>query len=298
MRIAFTILLIGSLAGFEIQEDKPVATKPATGAITGRITPANKVAQIYAISRVTGKRYSPTRFDRKSGKFRFDNLPGDASYDIAIITDKGERIEGIDLSWFEARLIRLAKIRRKQLGLPPEPKRNFTRTDADELLRYVKDLKDFMDTRRVIYLKSDGRRATMLVEVMRTKPFHSRKGDEIIWRMELWYFRFRYGGWERVANVHRVLERQRISRSRWQKITLVYYPELSVYVDQNGNSKTVNFIIHDRFDPARGRIAETAPLQKAEPIIIGLAQPETTTHPTKSSKPRTSTTPPPIQLCR
>ncbi len=273
-----TILLtVAVVSAIDIREDPPVASRPARGDVTGRIKPADKVEKLYAVSRVTGKKYKPSRFDKKTGDFRFRNLPGDATYDIGIVTKDSERIEGIDLSWHEARMLRLAAIRRKQLKLPAEQKREFTKKDADELIKYVKDLKDFCDVRRVLYIKGTGLRATMLAETMRVREFHAQRGDEVIWRMELWYFRYRYGGWERMGNVERLLERRRIQSSEWKAVTLVYYPALSVYVDEKGRSGPVKFTIPDRLDLARGRIAGTNPIQKTKPIIIGLAA---TTRPT------------------
>ncbi|MHC4718212.1 MAG: hypothetical protein ACYS5V_14665 [Planctomycetota bacterium] len=270
--LLIAILLAGCVlaAGDDIWEDPPVATRPAGGDVAGQITPAAKIQRLTAVSRATGKRYRPTRFDRKTGTFLFKGLPGDAAYDICIRTTGGADIEGIDLSWHEARMLRLAAIRRRQLGLKPEPPHRFGKADVAELVRYVADLKDFADVRRPLYIRGLGRRATMLVEVMRTRAFHARRGDEVIWRTELWYFRYHYGGWERVANVERVLERHRIPASQWRAITKVYYPQLTARIDQNGKSKPVKFEIPKTLDPARGRIAGTPPVQDTRPIVLGV----------------------------
>ncbi len=264
-------------AGQEIREDPPLATQPVRGIVSGTIGPAAKVRDLSAVSRVTGKRYQPARFDRQTGSFRFEELPGDASYDLCVATRDGARIEGIDLSWHEARLLRLVELRRKQLALPPPRPHVFTRADAEELLRYVKDLKDFTDVRRVLYLCGDGPRAVMLVEAMRVRDFYAKQADQLIWRTELWYFQYQYGGWERVANVERVLERERISAAKWRTITLVYYPQLSVYVDEQGRSQPVDFRIPEPLEPARGRIAGTEPAQATKPILLGI--PEATGEP-------------------
>ncbi len=283
-RALTTILLVAvAVSAGKINEDPPVASRPVSGDVAGRISPPAEVGEIYAVSRAAGERYKPSRFDKKSGEFHFENLPGDATYDIGVVTTRGARIEGIDLFWHEARMLRLADIRREQLKLPAEQKREFIAEDADEMLKYVKDLKDFCDVRRALYINSDGLRATMLVEVMRTSPFHAQRGDEVIWRTELWYFQYCYGGWERVANVERVLERRRIQASEWKDITLVYYPALSVFVNEKGGSEPVNFTIPDRLDGARGRLAGTDPVQKTRPIIIGLTA--TTRPTTQASRP-------------
>jgi len=258
-----------------IREDPPVASAPKPGRVTGTIAPAGAVAKLYAVSRATGKRYGPSAFDRKSGRFAFKNMPGDAAYDVGVITHDGRRIEGIDLSWHEARWLRLAAIRRKQLKVPPAQTHRFSRADAVELLKYVRDLKDFTDVRRALYLRGEGVHATMLVEVMRVRDFYARRGEELIWRTELWYFKYQHGGWERVANVERVLERHRIPAAKWQAITLVYYPALTAWVDEAGRSKPIKFTIPRDLDRARGRLADTEPAQETQPILLGLPEPKT-----------------------
>ena len=258
MRRALWILIavggcLAAGAGLDgVREDPPVASRPKAGDVTGRIGPAGRIGRLGAVCRATGKRYTPTSFDAATGRFVFKALPGDATYDLTVVTKAGQRIEGIDLSWHEARLLRLAAIRRRQLKLPSEPAHTFRRADADELIAYVRRLRDFANVRRTLYVKGHGPRATMLVEVMRTRAFHAQRGAEVIWRTELWYFRWRYGGWERQPHVERVLERHRIPRARWRGITLVYYPRLSAQVDEQGRSRAIEFEIPKALDPARG----------------------------------------------
>lgn len=254
----------------EVREDAPTSSAPTSGSATVQIAPAARVKEIYALCRATGQRYKPQRTDQAAGLAIFENLPGDAHYDIGVATTDGWQVEGIDLSWHEDRLLRLAGKRRVELGLSPETSHEFSRADADELLKYVRDLKAFEDARRVLYLRGEGQRAVMLVEPMRVGDFHARQGDEIIWRTELWFFRYRYGGWERLANVERVLERRRISAAQWQQLTVLYYPELCVYLDEHGRSQPLKWTLPEKPDPARGRLAGTPPAQNTQPTIIGL----------------------------
>jgi len=280
--ISLLALAAAAAAGvMDFPDDPPVASKPAAGDMTGTITPAGKVRRLHAVSRVTGKVYAPASYDRRSGEFRFADLAGDATYDLVVTLPDGGRIEGIDLNWHEARMLRLAQLRRKQLKLVPKRPRDFAPDDVEELLTYVKDLRDFADVRRALYVQGHGKRATMLVEVMRVRDFYARKGHQLIWRTELWYFVNRYGGWERVGNVERVLERHRIEKSAWEKITLVYDPALSVTIDEKGVSRPVKFRIPVDLDPARGRLANTPPVQKAKPIILGVTKDESSTQPAK-----------------
>jgi hypothetical protein len=63
-------------------------------------------------------------------------------------------------------------------------------------------------------LKGNHNRAVMLVTEERTSAFHSDKGDEIIWRPELWYFQNNHGGWEKVLQTDRVLRRERFTTQK------------------------------------------------------------------------------------
>lgn len=256
-----------------LREDPPLVLPPKAGDLRGTISLADRVSQLSAVSRVTGRRYLPARFDKGTGEFVFEALPGDARYDLCLTLADGRRIEGIDLDWVEARLLRLAELRRQDLGLPPQVERAFTREDAAALLKYVADLKDFTDARRVLFLHGYGARATMLVEVMRTADFYAEREDEVIWRVELWYFTYEAGGWQRQANTERVLERMRIPVAQWKTITLVYEPSLSMHVDPDGRCEPVRYKVPDMLDPAKGRLAGTEFKQDTQPALLGIGSP-------------------------
>jgi hypothetical protein len=68
-----------------------------------------------------------------------------------------------------------------------------------------------------------------LTRLIRDTNFHADKGGEVIWRIELWYFQFHYGGWEKIGQVNRVLRRERFgSADQFQAATakLRWTPEL------------------------------------------------------------------------
>jgi hypothetical protein len=266
-------------ASAPLKEDAPVAGPPKTGAISGRLSPAETIKDLRAVSRVTGKEYTPARFDKATGRFAFEALPDDARYDLVVGLADGRRIEGIDLDFIEQRLLNLAEQRRKDLGLPPEPPHTFSAADAQEILKFVADLKDFMDIRRVLYVAGQGRRATMLVELIRARDFHASKAGEVIWRVELWYFQYYSGGWQRLANQERVLRRERLPADQWRKIDVGYYPELGVYLSPQGDSRPVEFTIPEKIDPSRGRPADSDVELKTDPHILGLDSPTATSQP-------------------
>jgi len=256
-------------AKVELKEDPPPVAPPTSGDVTGTITPAGKVAKIQAVSRLTLKTYRPASFDKAAGRFRFADLPGDADYDVRVTTTDGRTIEGIDLSWIEARMIRLAALRRRQLSMPPERQETFGLDDARAILKWVDNWKDFMEIKRVLYVNGMGKRATVLVELMRTREFHAA-GGALVWRVELWYMQNEFGGWDRLANSERILHRERISPDQWRKIDLQYFPGLSAHVGPDGTSKPLHFKLPEKGDLSRGRLANTAAQCKTAPHIYGL----------------------------
>ena len=254
-----------------LTEDPPVVPPPKAGAVEGTITPAREVLDVKAVSRVTNKTYAPVSFDGITGKFLFKNLPGDAAYDLCIRTRDRRSLEGIDLGFFDDRLIRLAAKRRKQLGIPPEAPYEFLREDANSIVEYCTGLKDFMDARRVLFIRGHGRRATALIEAVRTRDFYAKSGSQIIWRIELWYFENQYGGWDQLADTARVLHRRRSPFGEIKAISLEYFPELSVRVRATGRSEPVRFKIPAKRDPSRGRVPGGTFKLKSNPHVLGLA---------------------------
>jgi hypothetical protein len=261
-----------SMPAGEIKEDAP-AQPPRHGTIKGKIRyakgGAKAIKELTAVSRVTGKRYKPDSFDKEKGAFEFKDMPGDASYDICAATEDGRQIEGIDLDFVDESLLRLADARREELKMPPDRQHEFTGEDAAALAKFVADLHDFMEIRRPLYIEGHGRRATMLVELLRTREFYS-SGDALVWRVELWYFQENYGAWERVPNQEVVLERQRIAPKEWKKIDREYYPELSAHVDRQGAAGAIEFVIPQTPDPSTGRPAGSEPELKSAPHVLGL----------------------------
>ncbi len=250
--------------------DEPLPA-PQAGNITGAITPADQVESLTLVSRKTGVTAEPTAFDATTGEFSFAELPGEAAYDLVIATTDGRSIEGIDLSFVDWRLLRLAADRREQLGVTAEEVHSFTEGDAEEILRYVRQLDDFMELLRPLYVAGHGRRATVLIELMRTREFHDSGGD-IIWRVELWYFENRSGGWSRVANQNRLLRRSRVRADAWGQIAVEYWPALSVLINADGTSEPVAFEIPAEIDPSRGRPAGSEMQLDTAPHILGITE--------------------------
>ena len=274
-----TLVLAGTVASLccgavKLVDDPTPVKPPKSGGFEGKISSQTEILSLHAVSRVTKKKYQPDSFSKKTGSFTFAKLPGDATYDLCLRLSDQREIEGIDLDFVDVRLLKLAAERRKQLGLPPDRDRQFSQADADQLLAYARDMEDFMEDQRVIYVKGFGRRATMLIEQLRLRSFVAASGEarpgKIIWRVELWYFLEQRGGWERMANQERMLRRIEDTPENWSQTHIEYYPKLSVYIDASGQGESVDFQVPAKPDPTRGRVARSDPKMKTKPYILGL----------------------------
>ena len=151
-----------------------------------------------------------------ANKATFANLQSGATYDLAIEDTSGHLLCGVDLSWCDP--------------TPADPQAEALGDDDRAAIgAIVKDIKGFANKPSVVRLVGDHDRAVELVNLVRDNGFHSNAGDEVIWRAEVWFFRWENGGWERVANQSRVLRRERFAtHAEYQKEIdrVVWTPEL------------------------------------------------------------------------
>lgn len=267
----------------------PGAEANPDGRIGGTVTPAEKVTSIVAVPRcmavtcasckrpftarantpgktitckACGKAFAvPTyeaKIDKDRGVFEITGLPADQRYDLIVETTVG-RLEGVDLAPLESEL---EKLRRKRVRANP---REFRDEDRQAIFDLITNVKQFENVVRPIYVVGHGEKATALVEKARiqdesTGKFHSEKGDEAIWRVELWYFRKWFGGWERVSNVEGVLYRRRMPRAEYDAMNWTFSDALGgIEVDSAGSSRPVTINIPASLDPNLGRVAKPKP---------------------------------------
>ncbi len=266
-----------------------LAATDKPGGISGTVAPADKAKSIVAVPRILdvtcagcGKRFAArantpggaikcrscgksfavpvyeAKVDRQQGRFQITGLTAGQRYDLIVETTAG-RIEGIDLSPLETDLERL---RRKNVTANPRAFDDEDRAAVVELITKVKQFENFV---RPLYIVGHGDKATVLLEKARiqdekTAAFHSEQGNEAIWRVEVWYFRKWYGGWERVSNVEGVLYRKRMTRSEYDAMNWVFSASLGGIVAAEGDAgKPVAIEIPDRLDPKLGRTAASKP---------------------------------------
>ena len=192
-----------------------LAAPAGDGHIRGRLLDAKNVTEVLAVDRernavITGG------FDSDTDEFRFSHLERGRRYDLIIRTAKS-RIEGVDM-----RLARQVDAASERIDDP----RPFEAEDEDEIRSLIIKPKRFMNEVEPLYVRGRDRQAVALVSLARTREFHSSKRGEVVWRVELWRFRWQFGGWERVPNVENVLYRERIKGKTWESMRVAFDPAL------------------------------------------------------------------------
>jgi hypothetical protein len=128
----------------------------------------------------------------------FANLLPATAYSVRIALADGAVLQGVDLSWHS-----------------PEAARNdagpLDDDDRKQITAIVKDVQGFENKKDILLLSGNHDRAVALVQLIRDSGFHSDKGGELIWRIELWYFKNQHGGWEKVPQTNKVLRRERFT---------------------------------------------------------------------------------------
>ncbi|MDD4892100.1 MAG: hypothetical protein PHU85_19430 [Phycisphaerae bacterium] len=245
----------GPLAPVTLLADSPTTQggdEPKLGTISGRLAPADKVKSIRCFDRAANMTY-PVRWDAAAGAFSVADLVPEKRYDLEVTAADGRRFIGVDLSYEEDALIRLA---REQIG-ETEPPAAITDDDRRQINDIVTKIDMFENERRIVHLRGDHSRAAALVELRLTTPFYKDKGEQTR-RIEVWCFKFQHGGWEKLANAERVLSRVRAGRAEIEKqiASQVYLPELGgILVDTSNLSPKLDVTLPG-FPPAASRANE------------------------------------------
>jgi len=132
-------------------------------------------------------------------KISFSNLLPAAAYDIRLLCADGRVLQGVDMSWYSD----------EPLAGELKPMDEDDRKQIQELFDGIKA---FENKRKMLLMAGNHQRATILAELIRDTAFYSDKGGEIIWRIELWYFKNQHGGWEKIAQASKVLRRERFTK--------------------------------------------------------------------------------------
>jgi len=135
----------------------------------------------------------PANIDGPNGIF--SDTPADLSLTVQLKLKDGTTLQGVDMGWYS--------------DIPAKPDAAELSADDREAIRaIVQDVPSFYNKSDILLLHGDHDRAVALVQLIRDTDFHSAGGN-IIWRIELYYFKFQYGGWEKVQQQNNIVRRER-----------------------------------------------------------------------------------------
>lgn len=167
----------------EVRVELPPGQRPVSGTAVARS------AQLEAPGRTDGQ------------ALVFAELVAGLSYDLRIGLADGTMLQGVDLGWYS--------------NEPPSADAGpITDDDRSQIDAILYAPQHFYNRTRLLALVGDHDRVTALVELVRDSAFHGDRGGEIIWRIEVWYFKNQAGGWEKLAQQNQVLRRERFRRKQ------------------------------------------------------------------------------------
>ena len=197
-----------------------------TGEVVVRVSPSSRIVHASAKSAkesVEGK-VAP-------GAIHFTLQPDD-KYDITLESADGHIDQGVDSSWYDSEAA-------DPNTAPMDD------DDRQQIKSILTDIKSFYDRTESLAIWGDHDCAVVLVQRIRESKFHSDKGGEAIWRVELWYLKNEAGGWAKISQQDRVLRRERFESSEKMKQTtekISWLPELGSVRVGKGETKTIETV--------------------------------------------------------
>ncbi len=136
---------------------------------------------------------------------RFTDLRGGLSYDLKIELADGTVLQGIDMRWHDSD--------------PPKANAGDLNNDDRSQIQGILNVPSFFNRSEIAAIRGDHDRAVVLNQLIRDQTFYGDKNGEIIWRIELGYFKNEHGGWAKLPQVPRIIRRERFaSKADFQKV--------------------------------------------------------------------------------
>lgn len=243
------------------------------------VAPADKIERVRVVERLPNTMTKINRrwFDAsqadEEGHFIVEDLP-EGVYDICIET-ASHRIEGVDLKtgagagepvfrwWLPGERLTAenfdpASVFEEGTVVTEEEKaeavRKKFRLDAlRKCFDTITKVGKFENYARVIYASGTPEKAKALVELRRDGGHYAAKGDEVIWRSEIWTFVWAYGAWVAQNRAAKVLERFRFQRTEYEQLERLYDPEIGGISLEEGEEKTVVYQLPEVLDDKMGK---------------------------------------------
>ena len=235
----------------------PTAAKAGPGrTLRGKLTPPERVREAYLWDRATDLKV-PVTVDPKTGAFEAAGLRL-GTYDLVVRTPWG-RLEGVDMA---------PKVSDYDALIPPEYRTDdlgksaggtLSDDDRKDIRRIIYEVKRYENKIRDLVLSGSSDRAVALVALLMDEPFVGRKGDEITWRVEQWYYDKKYGAWSTFRT--RVLYRFRVSKAVWETWGWQFEPALGGFdiTEDRTAPITVEFAIPEKPVAEKGLVGNQYP---------------------------------------
>ncbi len=224
--------------------------KPKRGrTIKGNLTPPGRVRKAYLWDRGTDLKV-PVEVDPRTGAFEVTGLRL-GTYDLMVETPWG-RLEGVDMA---------PKISEYDALIPPEYRTEDmglevggtpSEEDLKAIRRHIYEVRRHENKIRDLLIRGTADKAVVLIELILDRPFVGRKGDEIVWRMEQWYYEKKYDSWTRFRT--RVLARHRVSKREWERWGWMFEPKVGglTITEDRTEPIVVEYEIPAKPDPKMG----------------------------------------------
>jgi hypothetical protein len=186
MRIPVLVAMLSMLGG--------VAARAGEGVRLAVKVPAGTRVKA-AVAQASSLKLETVGAVTKDG-IRFEKLLADTPYELRVTLDDGTVLQGVDMSWHSDEPAK-------------EDAGELSDDDREQVRAIVADIPRFYNKCEILRLQGDHDRATALVRLVRDKQFVNDQGGEIVWRIELWYFKNQAGGWEAINQQNKVLRRER-----------------------------------------------------------------------------------------
>jgi len=194
----------------------PESQPTGAASITGTIKSVGRITRLVAVDRTwadvlktsEGRPKDPFLYEGTvdaRGQFTVGGLLPGRAYDLIVWTTAAD---GTETRWEGASL---------DYHRPVKPSTAATAEDRKNIETLITDVPQFYDKCRPLRIAADHQHAAVLVELIRTRDFHSDAGGEVIYRVEVWYFENLFGGWAKDANTESVLARVRGKPGELQK---------------------------------------------------------------------------------